>query len=444
MEEKQKIPSSALRGHLQTGLNEDDFRDYIQGLLSTFMPEEYLNIYMSERMEPKSSPLRGGISPEVAGPFGLITMAFTPKYLQDINMEILEGLGDAVLGSVLISYIVKNWPNLRSAKVLADMKQYYTKNATFAVYADQLNLLKWVRRDPEGGMTTKDKADVFEAFVGAIAMIGEFYIADHMGYALVSEFMFKFYSLQEWHVDNPSFYQVQSSLYNDWTEALPNHLKPVLAIDDGRTTTDGYHIVALTVSGSEVMRILRKDSYQVSASAPFKSDAEEAAFLALNRALNVTREAIVKIREGKREQNNRFGQLIRDFNSQFPDRNLQISSADKRGQRYFVFIKEEKTEKVGKDTVVFFESVARGIGASDEAAVEDAIRNYRNNNLLQPIFGTNEALDDPDAGPQREKLELASRYKTGSSRGNNPLPPRSSTQKGRPSGQRSTGRGRKY
>lgn len=393
---------SSLEETLDRGLNETEFKEFIRALLSTFMTEEYLRIYMSDEMtqRPRSQPSVSRITTaeplKVPGPFSIIRRAFTHSLVSDLNLETLEGYGDAVLNTVIMSFIMKNWPNLRSAKIIADMKQYYLKNSTFAIFAQQLNLIRWVRRDPLAGLTQKDRGDVFESFIGAIAMIGEFYIADYIGFVLVSEFMYKFLSLQEWHPEDTSFYQVQSSLYNDWKEALPVRERPNLGINYGRTTTDGFHVAIVTLTGERIRQLTGENILRIDKSDPFKDDAREKAFEEVNRRLGIDKDAIAAVREEKRVKNAELATIISNFNNRYPDKVLQITRANQRGQRYFVYIREKKNVRAGPYTLSYSDSVARGVGDNEESAIRDAINRYRNGNLLIPIAGTDENMDDPD------------------------------------------------
>ena len=397
-----KISVQTLEDHIDSDNKGEDFRDFIRRLLSTFMPERYLKIYMSEELQPRerrsqfNKPNSSTEPLKARGPFDIIQRAFTHKSHSELNLETLEGYGDAVAETATISFIMKNWPNLRNAKILADMKQYYVKNSTFAVYSEQLDFVRWLRIDKSVPIAMKDKSDIFEAFIGSIAMIGEFYIGEYVGFMLASEFLYKFYSLQEWHIDDPEWYQIESNMYNDWKEVLPKSQRPIINVSYSQMNTDGFHVYSIAVSGSKINELTGSFTAEVSAEDPFKEDAREKAYSKLNKLLNINRKAIIEARSERRMVDPDMLNIIQRFETRHSGKKFNFTRTEKRGDLFYIFIRELKSVKAGKHTITFYENVARGFGESEIAALNDAVSRYNKGEVFVPISGTDEDYEQYD------------------------------------------------
>lgn len=386
----------------------EKFREFMRGLLSTFMPEKYLRIYLSTSMKPiVEQPRVVGKTPTeriaVGGPFEILEIAFTHSFVSNRNLEVLETLGDAILESSVTLFILMNWPNMREAGRIANMKKFYVNNEQLSKYADQLTFPRYLKRDALAGLKLKDKADTFESFIGALTLIGEYYIGDHMGEAIARTFLAKFYALQEWYPDNPTYYDTASNLYNDWRNALPDDRKPSYNVTY-KQSADGVWRVVVTISGKEVLDMTgSKPTLRGTGEAQFKAAAKERALAQIHEQLGLERATIERVRRSKRVENPEMQRQMQILQNTFPDRKLTITRREARGGKSFVFIEEEIQTTSGSMTITFTETRARGMGDNEAEAIRDAVSRITSGNIYTPIQASNLNLENPDIAPSFQK-----------------------------------------
>ncbi len=350
----------------------------------------------------------GTLPPEITpapGPFSIIERAFTHISVSDINLESLETLGDAVLNEAVVMIIVTNWPNLTKEKgQVANMKKYHTSNENIAVYAQTLGLLPWIVRDKDIRLKEKERADVFESFIGALTMIGEFYIGDQMGLAIARLFLNKFFSEQEWHPGNPQFYEAPQNLYNDWKTSTPDAFRIKEFKNKYRNLQDKQWIYTFIVKDTKdekgtdgpIYRKTGKRKIELMGIADNKDDAERKVFKELALILNIKRGEINIQRRKKQEANPEINKLMTELEKLGKERGeeVYVPAKDFRGERFFIYIKAKRKEKLGKRILHYDETVASGSGATEVEALSNAVLKYSSKNLFKSILGTDVGLFD--------------------------------------------------
>ena len=471
--------SNDLVGFIENQKTYNDFREYIKALLSTFMSEEYLKIYMSDEMLPRVNRrhvTKGYPETEevpAKGPFEIIKRAFTHAFVSSVNLESLETLGDGVLNETVVMIIVGNWPNLLTqAGQVANMKKYHTNNVNIAKYAEQIGFVKWVVRDRRAGLNGKERADVFESFIGALVLIGEFYIGEQMGLAIARLFLNKFFAQQEWHPENPEFYESAENLWNDWKTSLslrPPQLKKIPHYDED----SDVWTMTLRASDSEgrekgpIELRTGKKSLSFTRSARNKEDAEGLAFRELTDELKLRRADINTQRRQKQELNPEMkvevDRLEKYAASLDPPREVKIPARKMRGGISYVFIKEVKHAQLGSRTLTYEATVASGWaeGENQEVkAMKNAVTNFIAKAEWTSIAGTEEEYNPDEITdnikvsaevPCKEKPKSGqgkSRHEGKSSQGRGSSKPRSEKPTGRtyhdqePQAPKPAGRGR--
>lgn len=371
----------------------ETFEEFLRALLSTFMPEKYLQICMSEKMEMLPQAIQKGQNRQIAtaGPLDFFRAAFTQRYVRSFNSENLETLGDSVLKSLLMLFFFKNWPNISDPKYLTDLSQFYENNDQFAGYSEQLGFIKWIQADPVAGLTVKDRGDVFEAFVGALVMVGEYFIGDFMGQFMATEFIFKFYRLQEWHIEDRSFYNVAASLFNDWVQSQQSKKpKKILSID--KQLPDGTWMVILAWKGEIIQKITGDSIITAEGLGIKKSAANENAYIALTNRLGITRETIDLLRSENREPEI----IVQEERLKKLNPKAEILRLDKRAGLSIAYIREPVEKQIGGNKFTIQEVTYRGRGATPLEAITDVVNNYINKiGKFRPL-PYNEDIMNPD------------------------------------------------
>ncbi|MFS8158629.1 MAG: ribonuclease III domain-containing protein [Candidatus Roizmanbacteria bacterium] len=375
--------------------NENTFKSfeaYMGALLSTFIPPEHVKIYLS-----KSHPTLAGKPSGLTSPFNVIEMAFTHKFVSDYNLEGLEALGDAILHSALILFIRMNWPAINEAGLIDNMARYYGNNTQLATASMRLGFPKWLRRDAQAGLTGKDKADIFESFVGSLVMIGEYYIGEHYGEIYGRRFVTKYFQLVDWYPDHPEFYDVPTKLYNDWSNSIPPYQRPkIKSPKEAIRTSDGMHIYPITISGPIIKEMIGVESFYAEGQSPYKKEAQKQAFAEVVAKLKLTRKTIEEIRVEKRSKSE-FKVQIEKLQAFAKEKETEffLTRAEYRGDKTFVFIKENRKEKSSKGkTLHHMTTVARGMGNDELEAATDAIDKLRNGDRYLTLVGSTAKLED--------------------------------------------------
>lgn len=406
---EETVDKEALAKHLREKNKhprEREFRVYIKNLLSTFMPQKYLDIYMSDEVLPlKVTKPELNVPPQASdlyGPFTIIRQAFTSEFVSTVNLTTLEFYGDGALKAGLQSFMMINFPNWRAAGTLNDVYSYYSDKYRLAAYSEQLDMPRWLIRDSVARVTFKEKSDIFESFIGALKMIGELYIGYMVGDAISRGFVEKFYATQEWFTD-PREYDNTPKLLNDWFLAVPAKDRPTLKPGRdkrGQQLADGTHTYSMTMKGRIIRDLTngRTDEVTGSGADTYKAIAERQAKEVLINELGITRETIEEIRAVKRDSPAWREQKER-LESKFPKRKFHYPAAKARGGGRYIMIQELREPAIGTKRLPFYETVSSGFGFDEIEAFKEAVDNLIVGKVFTPVSGQNVFLEDPDVTP---------------------------------------------
>lgn len=447
--ESEKTEKLHLIGFMADQKQERNFEEYMRKLLSTFMPEKYLQIYMSREVHKvlrESREQYGSFLPEakpagvsstgemVLSPFDLIRRAFMHRNVSTISLENLETLGDVVLNEAAVMIIVTNWPNLlNQAGQVADMKRYYTNNTNVAEYAKDLGFIRWIARTKDQGLNSKERADVFESFIGALVLVGEFYIGDQMGLVLARRFLNKFLATRNWYPEDPDFYMAPSNLWNDYKTSLPGpdsekpFLKPKKDPYETRDEEGLWHL-SFTVQDPKgvenglVKKATGRSYVKFSAVSRNKEDAKTELYQKLVKTMKLNRSDITYQRKLKRDQDSKLKDLMNELNefavseakrTGRKQREFEVPAKQQRGGKTFIFIREIKHEIVGDANfpnreLTYGRTIASGVGTSEEEALKDAIHNLKTGKTFLAAPGTDEShIWNPDNSEEPEIITAA-------------------------------------
>lgn len=108
----------------------------------------------------------------------------------DSNYELLELLGDRILGAVFSNFVQLKYPNI-TEKMLTEINATYMSKIKQQEKAKYLNLNKWVRTNMDTTIHTYE--DLFESLFGALFKIGDSLIGKGNGYALCNNLISNLY-----------------------------------------------------------------------------------------------------------------------------------------------------------------------------------------------------------------------------------------------------------
>ena len=108
----------------------------------------------------------------------------------DSNYELLELLGDRVLGAIFSNFIISRYPGI-TEETLTKINNTYMSKVKQKEKAKYLKLHKWVRTNMD--ITIHTSEDVFESTFGALYKIGDNFIGKGNGYALCTNFITNLY-----------------------------------------------------------------------------------------------------------------------------------------------------------------------------------------------------------------------------------------------------------
>lgn len=418
-------PNPELEGFIKDQESYSDFRDYIEGLLRATIPDKYVKICMTEVMNStverkhvmkRFSDIEKNVAGVAAdnkdqvGPFSIIRRAFTHSLVNDINLEALETLGDGVLNETVAMIIVTNWPNLlASAGHVANMKSYHSSNAQIAKYAEKLGFYRWIVRVPGQGLNSKERGDIFESFIGALVLIGEFYIGDQMGLAIARLFLNQFFKTVEWHPEDTEFYEPPKSLWNDFTLSLPKDQNVKKMILKSRQIDDIWKVTLIVEDVAETGGPLHKkcgeNKLTFRARNRNRDLAETEVFHALRKKINLKRKDIIeqrRIKQSEKEDIFKYVKMLDQFNEK-TGRNLFIPGSKKRGKRVFVRIEEEVSAVVGGKRLVYNMTITSAWaentnipGEAEIKATQEAYNKLITGKLFKPIPGADLDFYNPD------------------------------------------------
>ncbi len=123
----------------------------------------------------------------------LFSFAFTSKTASTTdNYEVLEFLGDACVDHFLAWYLYKRFPELNCAKgvgILSVLKANFASSQSLAQIAQSLGFWPYISASEELRSDDKERKalleDVFEAFIGAAALLLDQNIVEGLGYLTV-------------------------------------------------------------------------------------------------------------------------------------------------------------------------------------------------------------------------------------------------------------------
>lgn len=117
----------------------------------------------------------------------------------DNNMEVLEKIGDAVMGANFINICYDRFP-YASEEIISDLKTTYMSKNEQRKKSDSLGLSQWIRS--VDNWTIGVSEDVLEAFVGALLQVGNKIMGYGHGYLLCENFMRSIYRDDHFDLDN--------------------------------------------------------------------------------------------------------------------------------------------------------------------------------------------------------------------------------------------------
>lgn len=124
----------------------------------------------------------------------LYNSAFTSKTASEDNYEVLEFLGDACADHFLAWYLYDRFPALRCAKgvgILSVLKANFASSHSLSQIADSLGFWPFISASDEERKEDKEALleDVFEAFVGATALVLDSNVVEGLGFLTVYRLM---------------------------------------------------------------------------------------------------------------------------------------------------------------------------------------------------------------------------------------------------------------
>lgn len=104
----------------------------------------------------------------------LIRKACTHRYWsEDFHYEILEIRGDAGVADTLQNFLITYFPDEKRESTFSDIQSKFVGNEKSTEYSDNWALYEVIRKPEAFEITPSDREDVFEAFCGAIILIGD-------------------------------------------------------------------------------------------------------------------------------------------------------------------------------------------------------------------------------------------------------------------------------
>lgn len=359
----------------KSGDYKKQFKDYLRRILQFFVKEDDIDKLLSE----KSSIVKSGqygFKVNVLGPFYIFHRAFRSKYSSSLNLEHLESLGDDVLNTYVNMYLSGRFPYIEEVGLKDDMKKYYTNNENIAKYARALGFEDWFYKLNDGvPKGTKVVADVFEAFVGAIAYAGENFVGQHWGFIYAQRFIYMLYGstkivkINE-AVKDVSVFNVRSRLFNDFVGGLSETQKKELVLKKSKNIVNGETTISLSLESSQLSKFFPdklSDKIVVvraTGSDPYPKAANEKAFTQLVEKIGLTKKLIDNNRREKFESNPAFLPYIEQLTNYNNENktNYQFSRIDRNVERgvFAVTIYGTKQYKVGDIKIKYKETVAIG------------------------------------------------------------------------------------
>lgn len=158
------------------------------------------------------------------------TKVFTSKGTNPThNYELYETFGDGMANTVVLMYFKKRFPQyfnptkpihdvngMGVVGVLSRLKQVGVSKDKFAKYGHELGFRPYIRATEEEVMKSKSLLeDVFEAFIGCLAIMIDTKMSEYFGYGVVSEFMKPLMEKEEISLNRFDLYDPKSILNED-------------------------------------------------------------------------------------------------------------------------------------------------------------------------------------------------------------------------------------
>ena len=162
---------------------DESFRDFVQRSLSPAINQMFV-----ERMllpEPFENYFRRAFVEKTF--LSQVAAGTTRNHKeQPFNYEVLEKLGDRILGAVFQLYLFDIMgDDVHVPQTYSDMEKYLLSKSVLADIVEKMGFLRWLQTAEGVPVTQKMKSDLFESFVGAITIAADKYIPEAPGMGLV-------------------------------------------------------------------------------------------------------------------------------------------------------------------------------------------------------------------------------------------------------------------
>lgn len=174
-------------------------KDFVITLISKLIPSDDISIFTSD-----SSMM-------------IFVQSFVhPTFSEDFNYESLEKLGDTLLSTALIKLVYDYLPEFESPEDISGAKTKYLDKDFLSNMTDETGLvdLMILGNEPlsdENLISAKE--DTFEAFIGALSVVGD-KIIDCYGFKLVYELV------KYWFKDKINYEEIRDGRYKKYVTRL--------------------------------------------------------------------------------------------------------------------------------------------------------------------------------------------------------------------------------
>lgn len=395
-------------------LKQQKLRSHLTNLFSSFLPEKYAEIFLSEKG------------------FEFFKSAMTDKLVKKKSVNVVGLIGDNYFKTFINWFAYSNWPFLDLVDHMNNIKNYYTTERPLEKYSKELRLPDVYITDPNVIVGKKQTGQLFKALIGAIVLASETLVAKGMGVVICGSFLEKFFKQQEWFFqkENPKKaldkYIASFQLQNEWLTAT----KTPFSRHDATQLEDGTWFASIVIlkPNAEFMsegRTVELSDFPLvmQTTGVYKGETREELAKMVTEALNITKNGNITIRIDKWKKRHDTKKLVREFIATEGKRGgvlpKAIASRDRtklKGQKgyelkTFAYVKREEifknkaskfiTQALTKrilegdvpTTFTITSTIASGVGFSDSEAIINALRNYFNDVEYIPSKFTEEFID---------------------------------------------------
>lgn len=187
--------------------------------------------------------------------YKIFRKGFTHKSAhENENYEVLELLGDSKLEAAFQDYLYHKFPHVTSPAVFTTLVTHYLSKAELARISESFGFPKYLMMNKEYHPSVEefmtDKEDVFEAFIGALAVVCDMQLQRHMGNVYVAEFVQKVFDKENVDVKDYQKYKTNVSVLKEiydckgfgqvrYTQTQTNNGFYVSIVKDGVTIGTG-------------------------------------------------------------------------------------------------------------------------------------------------------------------------------------------------------------